>query len=177
MQPCSPKPCTETPHSPSQVDMSIASAQQLPHQPPVLPDAVLDINLLLLQGNKALSSSAPALRTVLRGCLQELRAAQPPGTEGEAVGSITSVGKRNPTADVCTGMGWWEMGAGASVRSTEPQAAPQTLWVPTGQGHDLGRLCEGFPPALFSLLPAGQGRLCGPSVPSLLQDRDPSLHP
>lgn len=175
MQPCSLKPCTESSHSPSQVDMSILIAQQLPQQLPILPDAVLDINLLLLQGNKALSPPAPALRTLLRGPFQQLRAAQE--ALGEKAGSMTSVGKRNPTPDVCTGLGWWEMGtaAGASVGNTRPQAAPQILWVSTGQGHDLGRPCEGFPPALFSQ--HGQRRLCGPCVPSLLQDRDPSLHP
>lgn len=119
-----PKPS----HSPSQVDVSIPTAQQLPHQLPVLPDAVLDINLLLLQGNKALSSSPQLLLSglfpgaVCRSSGQhsplELKAL------GEAVGSITSVGKRNSTPIVCTGMGWWEMGAGGSVRNTGPQAAP-----------------------------------------------------
>lgn len=121
------------------------------------------------------AAPAPALRIVLRGCFQEIRA--PQEALGEKVGSMTNVGKRNPTPDVCTGLGWWEMGAaaGASVGNTRPQAAPQILWVSTGQGHDLGRPCEGFPPALFSQ--HGQRRLCGPCVPSLLQDRDPSLDP
>lgn len=156
MQPCSPKSCTETSHSPSQVDMSILSAQQLPHQAPVLPDAMLDINLLFLQGNKALSS--PALeqpQLLLSGAVNRSSGQHSPlelKALGEAVGSITSAEKRNPTPNVCTGMGWWEAGAaaGASVGNTEPQAAPKILWVSTGQGHDLGRLCEGFSPALFS---------------------------
>lgn len=73
MQLCSPKPCTEASHSPSQVDMSIPTAQQLPHQPPILLDAVLDINLLLLQGNKVLSPklwSSPS--SCSQDCSQEL---------------------------------------------------------------------------------------------------------
>lgn len=73
VQPCSPKPCTETSHSPSQVDMSIPTAQQLPHQPPVLPDAVLDVNFLLLQGNKALSPPAVEQpQPLLSDCFQRL---------------------------------------------------------------------------------------------------------
>lgn len=115
------------------------------------------------QGTEPTSSGAapaPAPRTVLRGCLQEFKAAQPLGTGGTGRSSwiydfpMTSVGKKNPTPDVCTGMGCWEFGAatGASVGNTGPQAAPQILWVSTGQSHDLERPCEGFllPSSLFS---------------------------
>lgn len=64
VQPRYPNPCMETAHSPSQVDMSAPPAQQLPHQPSVLLDAVLNINLLLLQGNTALSPPALAAAPV-----------------------------------------------------------------------------------------------------------------
>lgn len=117
--------------------MSIPTAQQLPHQPPVLPDAVLDINLLFLQGNKALSSPALEqpqllLSELFSGAVNRSSGQHSPlelKALGEAVGLITSVEKRNPTPNVCTGMGWWEVGAaaGASVGNTGPQAAPKIL--------------------------------------------------
>lgn len=50
------------------------------------------------------------------------------------------------------------VGDGCSSRSFSGEhwapSSPQILWVSTGQGHDLGKPCEGFPPALSSLLPA-----------------------
>lgn len=58
-----PSPCTATSHSPSQVDVSVPAVQQLPHQPLVLLDPVLNINFLLLQGNTVLS--LPALAAAL----------------------------------------------------------------------------------------------------------------
>lgn len=142
--------------------MSTPAAQQLPHQPSVLLDAVLNINLLLLQGNTPLSppalaaapAPAPARLTGPWGlfsgavCKSSGQCSPPArGALGEAVRSTLTQGRESPHLMSVH----WDglVGDGCRRRSFcgehAPSRPPKSFGCPlpapavvNSQGHELG---------------------------------------
>lgn len=156
--------------------MSTPAGQQLPHQPSVLLDAVLNVHLLLLQGNTVLSLPvAPALiwpLGFLPGAVHKSPKQHSPFGEWGALvawqssGTNSCTGKGNPTprplqSDRVSGRWVQELGG------ESPQIAPRLLGCspPAVSSRKQPRVqsCEpGYPPRAPSSPCMGRGGSTAP---------------
>lgn len=167
--------------------MSTPAGQQLPHQPSVLLDAVLNVHLLLLQGNTALSlpvAPAPIWPLgFLPGAAHKSSKKYSPFGEWGAPGAWQSswtnscTGKGNPTpTPLQSGR---SVGGGCRSFSGEspPEQPPDSLAAPRllpapENSQGCRAVSQGTPRGLPPL-PARAEEAPRPLVPGLLLGRDP----